>query len=223
MLVLLAEDEADLASTIIDYLQIEGIDCDYARDGRAALNLIDKHDYDVLLLDVNMPGANGFEVCEQLQAKRLSTPVLFLTARDSLDDKLTAFKLGAQDYLTKPFALPELVARIKVLVQHKRLPAQVFHLDTLTVDFGRLCASRDGVELTLSPSLWTLLQLLCESSPSPVKRELLERRLWPAQEVSDAMLKTLLFRLRKTIDANTEVKLLHTIKGLGIALKKNED
>lgn len=225
MLILLAEDERDLAQLTIDYLECEDIDCDYAHDGAMAVNLASQNHYDVIVLDVMMPRLDGFGVCQQLKQQGISTPIIFLTAKDTLDDKLAGFELGADDYLTKPFDLPELVARIKVLdIRNKasKPEAEVFQLDTLRLDIAQHRVSRSGVEVNLSPSLWLLLTTLAQHSPNVVDRVTLENILWPDTLPTKDMLKTLVFRLRGLIDGAgvpREVPLVQTVRGAGIALR----
>lgn len=219
MLILLAEDEADLAELTIDFLETEEIECDYASDGAMAVNLINKNNYEVIVLDINMPKLDGFSVCKQLKENHITTPVLFLSARDALDDKLTGFELGADDYLTKPFELEELVARIKVLSQRKKLQRNELQLDTLVINFQQRSANRGVRKLPLSQNQWQVLELLAKNSPTIISRTTIENTLWPEQYPNKDRLKMLLYRLRSIIDKKGEVPLLHTIKGLGVALK----
>ena len=224
MLILLAEDEHDLAELTIDYLHCENIECDYAHDGAMALNLACENSYEVIVLDVMMPRLDGFGVCRELKARGITTPVIFLTAKDALDDKLAGFELGAQDYLTKPFDLPELVARIKVLASRKPQAATVFTLDTLTIDKSQHRVTRGDRELALSPSLWILLTTLAQNSPDVVSRITLENAIWPDDIPGKDSLKTLVFRLRSIIDGTNELPLVQTIRGAGITLRiENHD
>ncbi|MCP4320715.1 MAG: response regulator transcription factor [Psychromonas sp.] len=219
MLILLAEDETDLAELTIDYLETESIECDYASDGAMAINLINENSYDVIVLDINMPKLDGFSVCRQLKENHNNTPVLFLSARDALDDKLAGFELGADDYLTKPFELKELTARLKVLAQRQSKSTSEFQLDTLVVNFQQRIANRAQRKLTLSANQWQALELLAQNSPDILSRTRLENTIWPDQQANKDMLKMLLYRLRNIIDNEGDLPLLHTIKGLGIALK----
>lgn len=120
---LLVEDDVDLASTIIDYLALEKIYCDHASNGMLAMELLQQHQFDVVILDINMPHMDGINVCKKMREFGLTTPVLMLTARDTLEDKLAGFNAGTDDYLVKPFAMLELIARIQVLA--KRISGQV--------------------------------------------------------------------------------------------------
>lgn len=222
MLALLVEDEADLAELTIDFLATVDIECDYAFDGINALSLLEKNQYDVIILDVSMPRLDGFTVCKTLRESGTSTPVLFLTARDSLSDKLKGFNLGADDYLTKPFELEELAARIQVL-SSRRINAPIdshFEIDTLSVDHQQRSVFRSGKAIALSPTQWQLLTLLAKHSPNIVDRTTIENEIWPDQEPSKDMLKTLVFRLRSLIDNDKEIPLIHTIRGAGIVLRK---
>lgn len=223
MLILLVEDEADLAELTIDFLATVDIECDYAFDGINALSLLDKNQYQVMVLDVTMPRLDGFAVCEKLRASGITTPILFLTARDSLADKLTGFSLGADDYLTKPFELEELAARIQVLAARgvKASTNSNFELDTLTINYQQRSVVRADKAIAMSPTQWQLLTLLAKHSPNIVDKITIENEVWPDQEPSKDMLKTLVFRLRSLIDNNQETPLIHTIRGAGITLRNH--
>lgn len=220
MLVLIAEDEADLAELTIDYLALEGIESDYAADGKIAMNLLKQTRYDAIVLDVNMPKADGFTVCTWLKEVGLETPVIFLTARDSLDDKLLGFNIGADDYLTKPFELDELVARLKVLARRKVQSVKTFVLDSLSLDFASHQVTRNDVLIKLKPAQMQLLFLLAENSPNVVTKSEIEQLIWPDQDVNRDMFKSLTARLRAAIDIPGELPLLQTIRGVGLALRK---
>lgn len=219
MNVLLAEDEQDLAELTIDYLEVVGIDCDYAANGQQALNLLQSNQYDVLVLDVNMPKLDGFALCDTLKKQGCVTPVMFVTALDALEDKLTGFELGADDYLTKPFEMDELVARLKVLAARKAVKSDVFELDDLRIDFTTKSAIRAGIALQLSANQWVALEVLAKASPSFVSRTTLEDVIWPDSEPSKDQLKMLLFRLRQLIDTKGAKPLIQTQRGIGVALK----
>lgn len=222
MLVLLVEDETDLAELTIDFLATVDIECDYAFDGINALSLLEKNQYDAIVLDVSMPRLDGFSVCKTLRKLGDSTPILFLTARDSLSDKLKGFNFGADDYLTKPFELEELAARIQVLSTRigKTLSNTSFEIDTLSINYQQRSVLRSDEVIALSPTQWQLLTLLAKHSPNIVDRITIENEIWPDQEPSKDMLKTLVFRLRSLIDNASETPLIHTIRSAGIALRK---
>ncbi len=222
MLILLVEDESDLAELTIDFLETLNIECDYAFDGANALTLIEKNHYDVIVLDVNMPRMDGFAVCKKVRSLGNSTPIIFLTAFDSLTDKLNGFSLGADDYLTKPFELEELAVRIQVLAKRETKAAipELFSLNTLAIDYQQRSVSRSGRLIALSPSQWQLLILLAKNSPNIVDRITIEDEIWPDQTPTKDMLKTLIFRLRNLVDNADEPKLVHTVRGAGISLKE---
>jgi len=222
MSVLLVEDETDLAELTIDFLESVNIECDYAFDGVNALSLLENNRYNVIVLDVSMPRMNGFAVCEKLRSQGILTPIIFLTACDSLSEKLNGFALGGDDYLTKPFELEELAARITVLAK-RDCPAskvQNFSLDTLIIDSLQHRVSRSGRDMVLSPTQWQLLTLLAKNSPNLVDRITIENEIWPDQMPSKDMLKTLVFRLRSLIDSADETRLIHTVRGAGIVLRR---
>jgi DNA-binding response OmpR family regulator len=222
MLILLVEDESDLAELTIDFLETLDIECDYAFDGANALTLIEKNHYDVIVLDVNMPRMDGFSVCEKVRSLGNSTPIIFLTAHDSLADKLNGFSLGADDYLTKPFELEELAVRIQLLAKRETKAAipELFTLNTLSIDYQQRSVSRSGRLIALSPTQWQLLLLLAKNSPNIVDRITIEDEIWPDQTPTKDMLKTLIFRLRNLVDNADEPKLVHTVRGAGISLKE---
>lgn len=222
MLILLVEDESDLAELTIDFIETLNIECDYAFDGANALTLIEKNHYDVIVLDVNMPRMDGFSVCEKVRSLGIATPIIFLTAHDRLADKLNGFSLGADDYLTKPFELEELAVRIQVLAKRetKTTIPELFTLNTLSIDYQQRSVSRSGRLIALSPTQWQLLILLAKNSPNIVDRITIEDEIWPDQTPTKDMLKTLIFRLRNLVDNADESKLIHTIRGAGISLKE---
>jgi len=215
---LLIEDNLDLANTLIDFLALESITCDHAFNGRIGEDLALNNQYDVLLLDINLPGKNGLNVCQQLRQCGNDTPILMLTARDSLTDKLKGFEAGSDDYLVKPFELLELVARIRVLA--KRRSGQIQHLQIadLQMDLQQRIASRNGQPLKLSPIGWKILELLMRSSPDAVSKHQLERSIWGEDTPASNSLKVHLHHLRKEVDGNHNEQLIHTISGYGLAL-----
>ena len=159
-LVLLVEDDIDLATTIIDYLQLEDIVCDHAANGAACLQLMNENQYDVLLLDVNMPRMDGLTVCKTLRGQGVETAILMLTARDTLEDKLAGFQSGSDDYMVKPFEMLELVARIQVLSKRRSGQSMLLTIDELKVNFSEKTAKRAQRDMQLSPTGRILLETL---------------------------------------------------------------
>ena len=222
MLILLVEDEKELAELVLDYLEEEDIEGDYASDGAMAWSLLQANQYDAIVLDVSMPRMDGFSLATKLKEARIATPVIFVTAKDTLQDKLTGFELGAQDYMTKPFELAELVARLRVLASRVQAQSKHFQLDTLSVDFDAREVSRSDRSLSLSASQWQLLELLARHSPKLVTKDGILQAVWPGQDASSDRYKNLLSRLRSQIDIQGEKPLLHTYRGVGVALKLME-
>lgn len=183
--ILLVEDDLDLAATIIDYLEIEDICCDHAANGVLGLQLIEQKNYDMAILDINMPQMNGLTLCKSIRELGSNIPILMLTARDSLPDKLSGFDVGTDDYMVKPFEMLELVARIKVLSKRQSGQSERFSIADLTVDFKSKVAKRHQRELKLSPTGWILLEVLLRKSPQVLSREQLSRAIW-GDEIPDS-------------------------------------
>lgn len=220
MHILVIEDNSDIAANVGDYLADRGHVVDFAADGATGLNLAQAENFDVIVLDVTLPGIDGLEVCRRLRKDlNKTTPVLMLTARDALPQKLAGFESGADDYMTKPFALQELEARVNVLGRRGRgnvsRQLQVgdlgYNLDTLTVQ-------RAGKDITLNPIGLKLLQALMESSPSVVTRKELELRVWGEELPDSDSLRVHIHGLRALIDKPFGKALIHTRHGIGYSL-----
>lgn len=217
---LLVEDDLDLATAVIDYLELEEIHCDHAANGLAGLNLILHNQYDVVILDLNLPKMDGLQVCESLRDEGLDVPVLMLTARDTLQDKLAGFAKGADDYLIKPFAMDELIVRSQVLARRRSGQVRRLAVADLQLDLQHKQAYRGHSLLKLSPTTMKILEILMRESPKPVSRETLMQRVWGDNQPDSNSLKVHLFNLRKQVDGACEMKLLHTINGYGFAIKE---
>jgi DNA-binding response OmpR family regulator len=224
MLVLLVEDEVPLAKLVCEYLIEEGIECDHAVKGKQGLQFIEQHSYDVLILDINLPDMSGFELCKQLRSEGINTPTIMLTARHSLEDKEQGFLAGTDDYLVKPFAMQELVMRLKAL-QQRGQRSDVLQLGLLKLEVSKTKASIADHEIALTPDEWRLLLLLVREKQTVSKSKLLEH-LWPDDSGSEDGLKMLVFRLRKTIaktlaDAQLGPDALEikTLRGIGLRLE----
>lgn len=228
--ILLVEDDVDLATTIIDYLELENLTCEHAANGIAGLQFIEQPGqtpFDVIILDMNMPRMDGLTVCKKLRAQGNKTPIIMLTARDTLADKLMGFEVGADDYLVKPFEMLELVARIRALSKRQSGQTDKFSIADFSANFAAKKATRNGHILHLSPTGWKLLELLMRKSPEVVSREQMSQAIWGEDAPDSNSLKVHLFKLRQQIDGNTEVnienstksshKLIHTIAGLGVS------
>ncbi|WP_400638244.1 cationic peptide response regulator transcription factor CprR [Pseudomonas aeruginosa] len=218
--VLVVEDNFDLAGTVIDYLEAAGVACDHARDGQAGLNLARANRYDVILLDIMLPRINGRQVCRQLREAGLQTPVLMLTALDTLQDKLDGFDAGADDYLLKPFELPELLVRLQALSRRRSGQAQRLQVDDLVMDLDSRQASRGGTPLALSPTAWKILECLMRASPALVTREQLGRSVWGDDPPESNTLNVHMHHLRSTVDKGFATPLIHTLHSVGFQLER---
>ena len=220
-LILLIEDNRGIAEMVGEFLERRGYSLDYASDGTTGLRLATQNGYDVIVLDLMLPGIDGLELCRKLRndAKK-STPVLMLTARDTLEDKLVGLDAGADDYLVKPFEIRELEARVRALIRRDRrqVSAEVLRVGDLVLDTATLRVQRDGQDLALSPIGLKLLTILMRESPRVVARRDIEREVWGDLLPDSDTLRSHLYNLRKVIDKPFEKSLLHTIHSAGYRL-----
>lgn len=218
---LLVEDDHALASAVIRYLELENIACDYAPSGEIGLSLAKQHDFSVIVLDVNLPGLNGFDMCHQLRERGEDTPILMLTARDTVADKLTGFQMGTDDYLVKPFDMDELVARIRALSARRSVRATKLRLADLELDLSQKTATRGGKPIALTPTGWTLLETLVKESPNIVTKEQLEQAIWFDSQPDSNALKVHLCRLRQKVDKPFDTRLIHTLANRGFVARES--
>ena len=222
--VLLVEDHRDLAETVSMALESAGFGIDYAADGTEALRLATEETFDCIVLDLMLPGIDGLTVCNRLRMEHaIDTPILMLTARDQIEDKLSGFQHGADDYLVKPFVIEELKARVTALVNRKRgetastrIAAGDLTLDTRTREVTRL-----GKPLELSPTGFRILRILLREAPAVVAREALERELWGDEVPDSDALRSHVYILRKAIDRPFEpdhAAMIKTVKGVGLKI-----
>jgi DNA-binding response OmpR family regulator len=219
--ILLVEDNSDLASNIIDYLEALGHRLHYAADGEAGLREALVNPVDIILLDLALPNRDGLSVCAEIRRRAdRRVPILMLTARDTLDDKLAGFANGADDYLVKPFSLAELAARITALAQRKHLgQLHRFSVGPLTIDRQARLATRDGRQLRLTPLLWEFLLLLAEAWPNPVSRDEVTLRLWGDEPPSSDSLRAHLHLLRQVVDKPFDFPIIETVHSVGFRLR----
>lgn len=223
MNILLVEDDLDLAATLVQYFELESIQCDHASNGLAGLNLMQNNQYDVLLLDLNLPKLDGLSVCQQLRANGNDTPILMLTARDQLNDKIDGFDAGTDDYLIKPFEMQELLVRVQALSRRRSGQSRILNCGELTMNLDTKTVQRGQRELKLSPTGWKLLETLLRAAPAVVSRQQLEQALWGDEPPDSNSLKVHLFNLRKAIDSQSTAPLLHTVPGQGFCLKETRE
>lgn len=218
MLVLLVEDNRLLSNNIIQYLELSGIECDYAFNLAQADMLISQQQFDAIILDLNLPDGDGIDACERWKAQCFTSPIIMLTARSSLNERLAGFAVGADDYLIKPFAMEELVARLRVVAQRRPAPQRLI-IGDLEIDFANHMVYRQGQLLALSKTGWQILALLARRSPETVSREEIERMLWPDSAPDSDSLRSHIHLLRRVIDRPFERQILHTIRGVGLSLR----
>src|SRR5262245_7528777 len=220
MRVLLIEDDRKAARLLSKGFQEEGFVVDVAPTGEAGEEQAAVNEYDVIVLDWLLPGKDGLAVCQALRARDLATPILMLTARHSLTDRVNGLTTGADDYLTKPFAFAELLARTRALLRRSRLarPA-VLRVDDLTPDPGSRKVTRGGVRIGLTSKEYTILEVLMQNAGETVSRTRLVERVWDeATEVLDNLVDVHVSHLRKKIDRSGGPPLIHTVRAFGYRL-----
>lgn len=219
MRILLVEDNADLAASIVDYLEMQGHSCDLAFNGESGLSCAISNDYDMHIFDIAMPKMDGLQLCEKLRNHYNNhVPVLFLTARDTLDDKLAGFSVGADDYLIKPFDLSELHVRILAIYNRYLGVKSKLSIDDLQVDLKSEQVTRAGENISLSPNMYKLLVILMQRSPEVVLRQELEHLVWGDCLPDSDSLRSHIYKLRNKIDKPFSRALIKTVKGRGISI-----
>jgi DNA-binding response OmpR family regulator len=222
--ILLIEDQRDIAANIWDYLEHHGFVMDHAADGANGLRMALDGTYDVIVLDLGLPKLDGLDLCRALRDAHRETPVLMLTARDTLDDKLAGFARGADDYVVKPFAMKELEARIRALHRRGRLQqGEVLQVSDLVVDPVNLTVRRAEQPLTITRAGFSLLEVLMRRAPHLVRHAELAHALWGETGGDIATLHTHLSVLRSIIDRPFETRLLHTVHGFGYRIAQDPD
>lgn len=223
--ILVIEDNRDILANVLDYLQLKGFSVDCAQDGLSGLHLASTGHYDLIVLDIMLPGIDGYQVCKRLREDgRNEVPILMLTARDALDDRLQGLQAGADDYLIKPFALSELVARIEAILRRSQgSRKRQLKVADLAYDLDTLHVSRAGQPLKLNPLGLKLLAVLMQKSPAVVRREALEDALWGDDCPDSDSLRSHIHQLRQVLDKPFASPLLHTLHGVGYRLAEQTD
>jgi len=222
MRILIIEDNPDIVANLYGFLEPKGYVLDSASNGYGGLALASQHEYDVVVLDVMLPGLNGLELCTKLRGELgKATPVLMLTARDTLEDKVAGFDSGADDYMVKPFSMVELDVRLRALVRRARgaqAASPVLIVGELTYDTANFEARRAGRTLALTRTGYTILRVLMKEAPRVVKREMLEQELWGEDRPDSDALRTHIHALRQALDKPYPFAMLRTIPGIGYKL-----
>lgn len=218
---LFVEDDNNLATSIIHYLELNNITCDYCSNGKLALNLLKDNQYDVIISDVNMPNMDGYTFCSKIREQGCDTPLIMLTALSEIDDKLTGFNCGADDYLTKPFEMKELLARVCSLAKRRSGNMKLLKIEALKLELNidKHVAFRENVRLNLAPSSWKILETLVRAYPNPVKKSDIEFAIWGDELPDSNSLKVHIHSLRQNLDKPFASPILHIINGFGFELR----
>lgn len=222
MKILLVEDEDRSASFIRKGMSAEGYEVEVAYDGRTGLSLFRKDSYDIIILDVNLPQINGFELCRLIRTENETVPVLMLTALDSLADKSDGFNAGADDYLAKPFEFQELLLRLRALTRRSGAkPKQVLRLADLELNLDTKTVTRAGKRIDLTTREYTLIEYLMLNKGKIISRVDISERVWSLDfDSSTNVIDVYVSYLRKKIDKGYSPKLLHTVVGMGYVLRE---
>lgn len=223
MKVLLVEDEERLASFIRKGISAEGYEVDVAFDGRTGLSLFRRNSYDIIILDVNLPHINGFELCRLIREENEAVPVLMLTALDSLADKSDGFNAGADDYLAKPFEFQELLLRLRALTRRNgSRQKQVLQLADLELNLDAKTVTRAGKRIDLTTREYALIEYLMLNKGKIISRVDISERVWSLNfDNNTNIIDVYISYLRKKIDKDFSPKLLHTIVGMGYVLRED--
>ena len=224
MRILIAEDEKSLNRIIAKHLKASGYSVDCAFNGEEAYDLISMADYDAAVFDVMMPKTDGFSLLKKIRSEGNNLPVLFLTARDSIEDRVEGLDIGADDYLVKPFAFEELLARIRVLIRKNSVSnSNVITVADLTVDISSRKVTRGGRDISLSAKEYELLQYLAINNGIVLNREKIEDHIWNYDYEGGTNVVDVYIRyLRKKIDEGYDKKLIHTVRGMGYVLREEK-
>jgi DNA-binding response OmpR family regulator len=219
--VLLIEDHADIAEMVGAYLENRDYIIDYAADGITGLHLAVSNQYDAIILDLMLPGMDGLEVCQKIREDAKSdVPIIMLTARDTLDDKISGLDKGADDYLIKPFAIQELEARLRSLIRRYSgdIKKEILSVGELSIDTSTLKVQRGDKELAITPIGLKILSVLMRAYPAVVSRRELERQVWGDILPDSDTLRSHLYNLRKIVDKPFDKKILLTVQGNGFKI-----
>lgn len=224
MRILVIEDNKDILANVLDYLQLKGYVVDCARDGVSGLHLAVSGSFDLIVLDIMLPGLDGYQLCQRLREDAgLDTPIIMLTARDALDDRLKGLRSGADDYLVKPFALSELVARIEAILRRSQGGTRhQLAVADLSYDLDTLQVTRQGRMLKLNPVGLRLLEVLMRRSPAVLRRAALEEALWGERAPDSDSLRSHIHQLRQVVDKPFATPLIHTVHGVGYCLAERD-
>ncbi|TXG86195.1 MAG: response regulator transcription factor [Thermomicrobiales bacterium] len=216
--VLIVEDDRDLARNLVDFLELQGYVVDYAADGYSAMFLLGANAYDLIVLDLMLPGQDGLSLCDRIRSDfKSSVPIVMLTAKDEVDVKVSAFDIGADDYVVKPAALREIEARIRALIRRagREPEGAILEVGGLRLDTGTMRVERDGQLIALPPVPLKILTLLMRRSPNVVQRSAIQQEIWGDEPADNHALIVHMHTLRSAVDKPFENQLIHTVRGFG--------
>jgi DNA-binding response OmpR family regulator len=223
MRLLLVEDDEAICRQVADLFRKEQFVVDTESDGVAGLEAAISKSYALAILDVMLPGKDGWSVCRELRQRKITTPILMLTARDSVDDRVKGLEEGADDYLPKPFDARELLARVRALLRRDKVQKTgVFEVADLRIDSNSRRAWRGERELSLTPREYSLLEALARNEGRTLTREVILESVWDNEDATENTVNFHVMSLRRKIDSEEPVKLIHTVHGFGYALRRPE-
>lgn len=224
MRILIVEDELDIAEIIGQGLQEAHYVVDRAHDGEKGLQMAKERAYSLIILDIMLPRRDGWSVCEELRGMRNHTPILMLTARDGVRDRVRGLETGADDYLPKPFDFDELLARVRALIRRDRVhKGKTIRIADLEIDTNARNVQRAGRVISLTPREYDLLEALASHEGQVLTRETIQERVWMDEESFSNTVDAYIRLLRKKIDANSDAKLIQTVHGVGYTLRRTEE
>ena len=216
MKILIVEDDINISEFLKQGLTEEKYNVDCCFDGEDAFYLITTNKYDLIILDVMIPYIDGISLCSDLREIKNNVPIIILSAKSTIEDKILGLNSGANDYLSKPFSFDELLARIKVQLRVEDAPTNIIRIDNLCIDTNKKHVSRNNIEIKLSSKEYMLLEYLIRNKDKFISEDEINNILWNMEEqTASNIIRVYIYRLRKKIDNNQDIKLIHTVRGLG--------
>ncbi|MDD3442487.1 MAG: response regulator transcription factor [Sulfurimonas denitrificans] len=223
MRILVVEDDEKIASFIKKGLQEESYSVDVTSNGYEAIYLVETNSYDIVLLDLMIHGLGGIDVCKNIRGKNIATPIIMLTARDAIKDKVEGLDCGANDYLTKPFSFEELLARIRSKLRTTSTLSSTINIADLSINTARREVKRGDKKISLTAKEYALLEYLARNSKKLLTETIIKENLSDMAEISMSnIVNVYIYRLRNKIDKGYEPKLIHTVRGLGYMLSEKD-